>query len=872
MALWCHAHDPSRPVQYESCGGAACTDILCPMYPSDELIRRLNTQRGQLASSLVNGVSEPTRNYPASTYKGGMRPVIVCEYAHAMGNSTGNLDEWWHLFGSLPYCQGGFIWDWVDQGLVQTVPSAREGAAADGAAEAPAVTLADGTVLRGKRWAYGGDFGERVHDARFCINGLVGPGRRPHPGLLEVKRVLQPVAIELVGAQAANGKTRERDGAASVGVAAGGGVANSIAVAWRYTYDDTAAPLRPTRAIGSLRLTNHHSFRSLGGMRLALRLQLDGVVIGHGAADDATLTLPDVPPAQATEMNVIIKLLATQTPQHKGLAPPAWLPTPPVANPLWVAASPDRTAASGAAANGMAASGEVANGEAATAGQAPVARKVAAATGEALLEVDLLDPETPSWAHAAAHIVASAQLSVPPPPPPPPLSPSNGAANGAANGDANGDAHGGAGGDGDLSCAEDGERVLISGACDDGGRFSLVVDRTDGTIGPLLVDGQTVLERGGGALSVWRAPTENDQGCTLTSVAHPKFDTIAHLVWWYRILCTIAWWLPHWLFPPGTSHAGLWEHDGLDRLHVHKPSVTVVRQTAARIDVELRRELRSPRGPRRAVHTVRLTVLRGGSLHLANTADITTVHAQSLARVGLGFTLPRRAVGGHQLEWSARWHGRGPHENYPDRQRSATLGVHESSASALADDLTAGYVYPQHCSRRGDVRWLSLATATGRGVVLCGGAPFGFTLLPCSDRILADAAHPHEVAEALRAAELEGEPPSHHLTLDHRMMGVGGDVGWLPSVRDAYTVPPGTYSWSLLVRAVRAWPPPPGTALPADVMRTSRSGFVPAGRVTRAMNVLRMVLFEAPPLTRFIMTSVLLLLCALVAALSSHLA
>lgn len=105
MAAWARAHEPTRPLHYESCGGNACTDVLCPMYPSESAVENLNTLPGQLSSALWSGGIEPTRYYPASSHKGGMRPVIVCEYAHAMGNSTGNLVEWWNLFERLPYCQ-----------------------------------------------------------------------------------------------------------------------------------------------------------------------------------------------------------------------------------------------------------------------------------------------------------------------------------------------------------------------------------------------------------------------------------------------------------------------------------------------------------------------------------------------------------------------------------------------------------------------------------------------------------------------------------------------------------------------------------------------------------------------------------------------
>jgi len=84
-------------------------------------------------------------------------PLILCEYSHAMGNSNGNLHKYWDIFWDPqhPLIQGGFVWDWVDQGLER---ADRRGGGG-----------------RPPYWVYGGDFGEEVHDANFCINGLTGP-------------------------------------------------------------------------------------------------------------------------------------------------------------------------------------------------------------------------------------------------------------------------------------------------------------------------------------------------------------------------------------------------------------------------------------------------------------------------------------------------------------------------------------------------------------------------------------------------------------------------------------------------------------------------------------------------------------------------
>lgn len=102
------------------------------------------------------------------------RPAIPCEYAHAMGNSSGALADYWDLFKKLPKLQGGFLWNWMDQGILQTDEN-------------------------GRRWfAYGGDFGETIHDASFNCNGMLAPDARPHPAMYEFRHCAQPVDVEPV--------------------------------------------------------------------------------------------------------------------------------------------------------------------------------------------------------------------------------------------------------------------------------------------------------------------------------------------------------------------------------------------------------------------------------------------------------------------------------------------------------------------------------------------------------------------------------------------------------------------------------------------------------------------------------------------------
>ncbi|MGA0332352.1 MAG: glycoside hydrolase family 2 TIM barrel-domain containing protein [Kiritimatiellia bacterium] len=126
-------------------GGERSSDFRCPMYPMLSMFEAYG--------------KNPT----------DQRPFIPCEYSHAMGNSNGCLADTWDLIYKYPMLQGGFIWDWVEQGLRKKSE--------------------DGTEY----WAYGGDFGDHPNDVNFNCNGLVQPDRIPKPAMAECKKVFQPV-------------------------------------------------------------------------------------------------------------------------------------------------------------------------------------------------------------------------------------------------------------------------------------------------------------------------------------------------------------------------------------------------------------------------------------------------------------------------------------------------------------------------------------------------------------------------------------------------------------------------------------------------------------------------------------------------------
>lgn len=144
---WIKKRDNSRPVMTEQAGEDTNTDIVCPMYPNMAYMKR----------------------YAADKSK--TRPFIMCEYSHAMGNSSGNFKEYWDIIRASDNMQGGCIWDWVDQGIRTKTPDGRS------------------------FFAYGGDLGsqDRYNDANFVCNGLVDADRNPHPGLYEVQKEYQNI-------------------------------------------------------------------------------------------------------------------------------------------------------------------------------------------------------------------------------------------------------------------------------------------------------------------------------------------------------------------------------------------------------------------------------------------------------------------------------------------------------------------------------------------------------------------------------------------------------------------------------------------------------------------------------------------------------
>ncbi len=153
--------DPTRKFHYEGDYELKESDVFSTMYSTPKQLEK----SGQF-KWVITGMWKPVR---PGKYKD--KPRILCEYAHAMGNSLGGLQKFMDVFERYPNCVGGFIWDYIDQGLRKRSEDGKE------------------------FWAYGGDFGDKPNDRNFCINGILMPDRKPNPALFEVKKVYQNIKV-----------------------------------------------------------------------------------------------------------------------------------------------------------------------------------------------------------------------------------------------------------------------------------------------------------------------------------------------------------------------------------------------------------------------------------------------------------------------------------------------------------------------------------------------------------------------------------------------------------------------------------------------------------------------------------------------------
>ena len=238
MAERARAMDPSRPIHYEGDYDLVVADVYSRMYPPADFLEDVAT----LDDAALKARHETLKGtgYDA-------RPMVLCEYAHAMGNGPGGLTEYWNVIEAHACLMGAFVWEWCDHGI--------------------RTRTAEGTEF----YAYGGDFGDKPNDGNFVCDGLVFPDRTPSPGLIELKKVLEPVRIEAV---------------------------------------DLAAK--------KFRFINRYDFTGLDHLRLTWTVTEDGVVVRSGSCEtpataargqtEATLPIDAPTPAPGTKVHLTLSL------------------------------------------------------------------------------------------------------------------------------------------------------------------------------------------------------------------------------------------------------------------------------------------------------------------------------------------------------------------------------------------------------------------------------------------------------------------------------------------------------------------------------------------------------------------------------------
>ena len=669
MAGYLRARDASRPIQYEGGGSRTpATDVICPMYARTSQI-----------TALAKDVED-------------RRPIVLCEYAHSMGNSTGNVHKYWKTFQELEKCQGGFVWDWADQALPK---------------------LIDGVPT----WAYGGDYeGDLPNDGQFICNGVVYPDRRLKPASFEMKHVQSPIETLAI---------RQDDGS------------YCLTVINKHDFLDMS-DLRGGAFRGEYQIYCNGS--PCGGVcevgvpgedDVVARVSREALenAVSSCVADDS---IEGILGLGIVELSVVISWYVAEGHQKsfgKVASDEVWAGAPLAALPSpWPVASDCHL---------LEISSELERKE----GREREERE----------EGEEREPE------ALACII-----------------------------------HGGP------------NRVAITttASCPETSSLSLAVDACTGDLVSYSVDGVEFLDQPV-RLCLYRAPTDNDRGGS-----------------------------------GGKSHAARWRAAGLDSLRPSARSIEV-KPSGVTVLVEFRidQEAKSAEtGVEEGVgvgevggshwfadesvdangedHTVSETPMKAASdvsiavtvtyafvrpiparddvalraSYRVDCGDVGDAGVQSLPRVGVAFALPQDFD-------EVKFYGRGPHENYCDRNSSAHLLLHGPMAVA---DLHEPYIFPGENGGRTDVRWVSWTSPVRRRTI-------------AASLVRGDGGYGQFSSSYFSLEELDRCRHDSHLVRDERVhvhldaahMGVGGDDSWSPSVHEEFFVRPGRHEFVMTLCVLR---------------------------------------------------------------------
>ncbi len=732
---WIKQRDPSRPVQYERAGLERNTDIYCPMYAT------------------IQAMTNYAKGNPP-------RPLIQCEYAHTMGNSAGNLQDYWDAIEAYPALQGACIWDWVNQGIKRPVPPRRVASKVtpaalagdvigrvvpgEGVVGAVAIPQSDSLNLTGPltlealvKGRPAAEFcplvsrGDRQYLLRFDNRGLaliLYPGK-----WMEVRA---PLPADW------------GDGWHRVAGTWDGQVA-------RLYIDGKPVAEAPIEG----RLTASAFPVNLGRNSEILERIAD-VVIGEARIYARALSAAEIAASEGRPAEGLILSADLRTVES---APPAknhwrrdwyWAyggdfgdkpndgnfccngviqadRTPqPHAHEVRKVYQSIRVAPVDAAVSKLKVSNKYffmnldafdaswelsADGKVIKQGSFGSIRNVEPQQSviidshvgpadfeegkEHFLTVRFALAAETKWA-PAGHVVAWDQFPVGPARAAPPAAPASGT----------------------VKAEETDDAITVSGA-----DFSLRISKKGGTIESWKAGGRDVIAAPL-APNFWRAPTDNDRGNKMGS--------------W----------------------AAVWR-DAAAKREVVRCAVTA--REPGRVTVVS--EMRIPAGESTARYEY--TVFGGGSVEIASVFSPKGAKLPVVPRMGLKTELP----GGCDR---VQWYGRGPHENYWDRKTGAPVGLHALRVA----DLIYDYVEPQENGHRTDLRWMTVTDERGAGLKVTGLPLFEMNAWPYRQEDLEGPAHPYEMPARQTVT----------LCLDAHQMGVGGDNSWGAKTHPEYCIQPGT--------------------------------------------------------------------------------
>ncbi|GMI35863.1 hypothetical protein TeGR_g12884 [Tetraparma gracilis] len=597
-------------------------------------------------------------------------------YSHAMGNSNGNLHLYWEMVWAAdkPRIQGGFIWDMIDQGLRKKDPKSKK-----------------------EFWAYGGDFGEPIHDAQFCVNGLWSPDRIPHPAVFEAKRLQQPVTFELHSSNA----TLSVEGK---------GKSTPLAV---------------------VSVVNRYSFLSLG------HLGLEWTVTSDASSEPISSGSEKMPKGNASSVKLHLeKCDASSLLQRSVIPGKLWLNV----NAVLLKETP------------WADEGHVIGTT-----QFPIEVNLAG-------DVDVAgDAGTPSLMRRLTNRTLTGARSG---------QVSSGNPEGALSVEKEDDS-------GDIAVSIDGsEDAIIDGASGDLVAFSTPTGKK------ILAEPLS--------LSFTRAATDNDQGGLQMLIESGMAPA-----WALDLLSMV---------PGGSadfSYKYKWGKQGIAQSDPPSQVASAIAVDESSIAdghyVEIKADAVTTSTAGKSIFNTESVyrVYRNGDVQVrcsvqpAN-SSVFAGDLPSLPRVGLKLALDPSLF---NVTYLGKGEGDNSGENYPDRESCADEGIYSTTPS----DMYVPYIYPSENGARGGCSWAAFADKNGAGLLVRPDSieghdadTFSFSASLHSASELDAAKHTCDLA-----TRKNGAKNKIFVNLDHKIMGVGGDLSWLPCVYDAYKVDPKqTYKFS----------------------------------------------------------------------------